>query len=48
MAESINPTPEKDADAEQVDSVLELQKLEKDDPEVEAHGCVSGVSISAH
>lgn len=48
MAEEINATPEKDTNTDQVDSVLELQRLEKDDPEVEAHGCVSGMSISAH
>ena len=47
MAEN-NKTPEKDTEIEQTDSVLDLQNLEKDDPEVEAHSCVSLVSISAN
>jgi len=45
MAED-NKTPEQNAEIEQADSVLDLQNLKKDEPEVEAHGCVSGVSIS--
>jgi len=45
MAED-NKTPEQNAEIEQADSVLDLQNLKKDDPEVEAHGCISSVSIS--
>jgi hypothetical protein len=48
MAEDINRTPDKETETDKVDSVLELQQVEGEDPEVEAHGCLSGFSISAH
>ena len=46
MAEDINQTPQKDSDAEQAETVLDLQRLDKDDAEVQAHSCCSVLSTS--
>lgn len=46
MADDINKTPERDSDAEQVETVLDLQRLDKDDPEVQAHSCCSVASTA--
>lgn len=45
MAEDITQTPQ-DSNAEQAETVLDLQQLETDDPEVEAHGCCSMLSTA--
>mgnify|MGYP004494952807 CR=1 FL=1 len=46
MAEDIKPTEQ--ADVENTESVLGMQELSTETPgdEVEAHGCVSWISIS--
>ncbi|MFY1669888.1 hypothetical protein ACN27G_07990 [Plantactinospora sp. WMMB334] len=37
MPEYVDQTPENDIDAEQTGSVLDMQRLDEDRPEVEAH-----------